>query len=195
LEEDPQEAEYYIYVGEIYFDQELFEKALEMFEKAEKIEPENTKNLINLWGVYMRKNSYDRASEIAKRLLQKDDRDYFYHLLLGFISRVTGDLPKAIQFFEQAYELSNKKKEIKQIIEAVKDEVKIDGRKTHHPSAAKKGESIERCKREIEKDPQNPMLYKHLGDEYKKMGLNDESLQAYQKYVLLSIRVGPEENQ
>ena len=191
LKEEPQEAECYICVGEIYFDREFFEKALDMFKRALKIEPKNTENLINLWAVYMREGSYDKASGMAKRL---DSRNYFYHLLLGFISFDTDDLHKAIQFFEQAYEVSNKKKEIKQILEAVKDEVTIDGRKTHPPSSAKKENIIKQCENGIERDPQNPQLYKRLGDEYRKIGRNGECLRAYQKYFLLGIREGMEEN-
>ena len=72
LRHNPHNKKAYLLKGNIYLNEENFDKSIKYFEKALEISPNNLEGLNNLAACYVRKANYEKALELLNKVLDKD---------------------------------------------------------------------------------------------------------------------------
>ena len=105
LKYDPNDAKIYSNMGVIYFENRDLKKAEEVYLKAVKLDPRYTDARRNLGSVYAQTGRFDQAITQFSEGLKYDPDNATLYLYLGYAHRDKGDVNKAKEFLEKAYQL------------------------------------------------------------------------------------------
>ncbi len=94
--------------GKIELKLKLFDSALNSFEKASKVMPEDLKAKVNIAGLYLMKGQRQIAVEIYSEVLKRDSKNFESLFNLGLIFEREGDFKKAKKYYKKAYKINDK---------------------------------------------------------------------------------------
>jgi len=87
------------------FDQGNYTRAIGLYEKAAKLDPNNVEYQSNLGSLHYRQDNYSKARDHYRKALRIDSEDYFSHLYLGATLFRMGNKSKARQHFQRVLEI------------------------------------------------------------------------------------------
>jgi tetratricopeptide (TPR) repeat protein len=101
---EPQNYEAQIRAGELYRQIKRVDKALEFFQKAQKLKPDNFEANASLGNAYFDSRQFKDAETYYKKALEINPKDFVILTDLGatFIERETPNFDKALEYFEKA---------------------------------------------------------------------------------------------
>ena len=89
-------------------DQQQFDRADALYQKAEKIDPANANLLVHRGLIQLQwKGDVAKAVELIKTGLERDDKCEFAYETLGTIEVQRGNLKPAVELFDKAIPLAN----------------------------------------------------------------------------------------
>ncbi|MBF0546831.1 MAG: tetratricopeptide repeat protein [Candidatus Riflebacteria bacterium] len=100
---DPYSEESYNFLGLLYLQQGLYQKAEEMLTRAIAIEPLYAEALRNLGKLYLQQEKFSDAASYLKRAFSLGRNQAYTAYLLGMALYFSGDIPKAIEAYEEAF--------------------------------------------------------------------------------------------
>ncbi len=102
LEENPDKVEALVALGDLYFEADRVSEAIEVFERAEALEPRSVHILNDLGMLYQRRGDYDAAIEKFRSVLEVSPDHLSSLLNIGMIYRYSkGDDEKALRIFQE----------------------------------------------------------------------------------------------
>jgi len=106
-------AEGYRLYGQALCDQELYEKADEMFMKACELEPDNADSLVHRGMLTLQwRQDMNKAYELIKKAVEVDNLCEFAYETLGTLEIQRGNLREAINLFTKAIKLCKSEPEL-----------------------------------------------------------------------------------
>jgi len=85
LQENPEDKEALFRLGQRFMQMQAWDKALEFWNRLQKLEPENKHVLTQKGFCLFQKEEYEQAAGIFKKILELDARDYRAHYNLGML--------------------------------------------------------------------------------------------------------------
>ncbi len=101
-------------LGEFYYDNSDFDKALILFNEILSIEPNNADTLVFTGLISVENKDYEGAIEIYKKVLEVDPDDDVVWDNLGIVYKLNKESTKSIQAYEKAHQLAPQDLEISQ---------------------------------------------------------------------------------
>ena len=114
INDNPQDVEHRMVLGEFYYDNKSFSDAQTIFEEILREEPTNLDALVFKGLLYVENEEYDKAIQIYKKVLDLDPDDEVVWDNLGLAYEYNKDPIKSIQAFEKAHQLVPEDLEISQ---------------------------------------------------------------------------------
>lgn len=142
LKDYQDKPELYFQLGLNYFDLEKYNLALEQFEKAQDLKPEDINIQEAIFKVYEQQKQYDKAIEIAEILAQNNPE---YYEILANLFLINKQHQKALEALDKADE--------KQGFDAHKDQL----REVIFKDYAQPEVAVNYYKKRIDLEPYNPM--------------------------------------
>ncbi|HOO72424.1 MAG TPA: tetratricopeptide repeat protein [Spirochaetota bacterium] len=97
---DPDNFENYFELGKIFFNSNVFDKAVPFFKKSISCNANHEQSYYYLGQVYYRSNTYADARQMFINAIKLDPTNYKSHYFLGLVLRQQGDYDWAIKEFE-----------------------------------------------------------------------------------------------
>lgn len=168
------EVEKLVEIGNSYFDQENYPKAIEYYQKAINIDPNQSTPYNNIGAAYSRMDNYDKAFEYYKKALAIDPNDPVRQNNMGDIYYNRGDYDNAIEHYKKAVTVDNKY---------------INGYKNLGHSYLQKDDydqAIYYFERALDIDPNEDQAYNGIGNVYYRQGNYEKSIEYYEKAIELA---------
>lgn len=101
-EKEPQNFEAQMNAGDMYLKIQRFDKAIEFYEKANKIKPEDYETIVKIGNTFFDSKQFEAAEKWYEKALQINPEDVGVRTDLGitFVERENPDLDKAIKVFQ-----------------------------------------------------------------------------------------------
>jgi tetratricopeptide (TPR) repeat protein len=177
-EAEPQNMEIYGYLGQLYYSQRKYDKAIEQFENILSLDPDNPDIMYLLGSLYLEVKEEDKSIDILKKSLAIDPKHDGSLNTLAYVYAEQGKhLDKALELVNRALALlptSGAYLDSKGWIFYKKGE--YDKALTY---LLKANEVLE-----------DPVVYSHLGDVYFALGKKEEAI----RYWKLSLDLQPEQS-
>jgi len=176
---DPQNAEIYGYLGQLYYSQGNFDKAIEQFKMILSLDPQNAEVMYLLGSLYSEIGDPKLAIEFFQKSIQVDPEHENSLNSLGYVYAEEGThLDEAVELIKRALEISPN------------NGAYLDSLGWAYFKKGMYAEALELLKRAgnlIE----DPVIYDHLGDVYLKIN----EIELAQKYWELSLKLSPNQKQ
>ncbi len=101
IQEDPDIIDAYFALGNLYFKNEQFEKAIQYFSQALDRKPDDAFTIINIANSYMRLGKLDEAEKIILDSMEAVPPDSQLYLMLGNIYKLKSDHDKAVTYYQK----------------------------------------------------------------------------------------------
>lgn len=95
----------FLYLGNEYYDQKSYDKALEIYKKALDKSPNHSGMKLNIAAVYRQKKDYDKAIETCNEVLKDNEEYSSAYASLAKIELARKDYKKALEIIKKAYGL------------------------------------------------------------------------------------------
>lgn len=102
---DPNNAEYRIALGWVYFQQGKLPEAVAEYQNALQLEPENMKAKFNLASAYIETGQLEDAQKLMEEYVRKNPLHAGGHSILGLIYSLQGNYEQAIAEFRESIRL------------------------------------------------------------------------------------------
>lgn len=102
----PNNFRVYLNLGNVYFDEGNFSKAIEYYEFALKIKPNYADAVHNIAYVYLNIKNYDLAREYFLKAIEMNPYNHLYWYNLGFVEYQTKNYEKAKEYFLKSKEIN-----------------------------------------------------------------------------------------
>ncbi len=103
----PYSVEPYHFLSELYREQRLEQKCINVLNKAVSFAPHNTIILIDLTGYYYRTKLYDKADSMAKVVMEIDSLVPYSYMYRGFIADNRKQYARATEFYSKFIEIND----------------------------------------------------------------------------------------
>jgi tetratricopeptide (TPR) repeat protein len=114
VDSNPEDAQSYVRISEIYRRQAKYEQALESLKKADALVPDSAEVAYNMAAVYQAQGRYDDATKLLQELLKKTDTSQadrnnraIFLERLGMIYREQDNYPAAVETFRKLLSLGD----------------------------------------------------------------------------------------
>jgi tetratricopeptide (TPR) repeat protein len=109
-EKEPNNFEVQSRAGDMYAKIERFDKAIEFWEKANKINPEDYQTIVKIGNTYFDEKAFEKAEKWYIKALEKKPGDVNVRTDLGitFVERASPDLDRAIKEFQTSLRTDSK---------------------------------------------------------------------------------------
>lgn len=108
----PQNADFHINLGAVYFGLKRYQEAEDAFDAALTYQPENASANANMAGVLVEQRRFERAYDYAKAACQIGAPTFKYSKRLGDVCCQTDRFEEAIEAFEQCVKINSKNVEV-----------------------------------------------------------------------------------
>lgn len=175
--ESPDSGDAYFYLGQLYYSQHDYEKAVVQFKKVLELNPQNVELLSFLGALYVDMNREDDAIVMFKKVLELDSNNDAALNSLGYI------------YAERGSNLEEAMKLINHALAIVPDSAAyLDSLGWVHYKQGKYQEALKFLMKADEK-MHDPVIFDHIGDVY----LALKQLSEAKKYWMKSIELNPEQ--
>ena len=170
MRKNPENPEFYLYLGTFYEEKEEFSKAIQQLRKGLKLDPDNPKLHFRLGVAYDKLGRKDDSIQAMKSVIKLDPKD-----------------PRALNYLGYTYaDLGRNLDEAEQLILQALKYKPDDGYITDSLGWVyfKKGlfqKAIKYLERAAKLVPDDPIILEHLGDAYLKVSKKKEALDFYQR--------------
>lgn len=126
LKDDPSNANAWVALGNIYFDLNQNEKAIEAYKKGLELNSKQPDVWSDLGTVYFRLQQYDQSIEQFKKAIEINPKHAKAFYNLGVVYRTKGNIPLAIEYWEKFIQIdpdSPNAPSIKQEIDSLKQQM------------------------------------------------------------------------
>ncbi len=107
VKSEPQNIEVYGYLGQLYYSQKKFDKAIEQFERILTIEPKNAEVMYLLGSLYLDKNERQKAVDLFAKSIEIDpDHDGSLNSLGYIYAEDNVKLDEALEFVQRAVKIA-----------------------------------------------------------------------------------------
>lgn len=179
IELNPQDANFYLFLGFAYIEQEELNKAIKYIKIYQKsIELNSNSHLFAYLALIL---AYSAQSELKKamKLLRKaiellNPQDANTYNKFGYIYKELGDLSSAIEYFKKAIEIDPK------------DATSYNGLGSAYKEQGELTKAIVQFEKTIELNPQNLAAYNNLGSAYSDQGELEKAIAHYLKAIELN---------
>ncbi len=204
-QKDNKSAIDYFLLGIIYYQSKEYDKAIEAYEEAVKINPKDDSAYNNMGSAYANKKEYDKAIEAYKKAIEINPKydSAYYNMGIAYDDKKEYD--KAIDAFEKAIEINPKyadaynnmgnayynKKEYDKAIEVYKKAIEINPKYADayynmgitYSNKKEYDKAIEVYKKAIEINPKYADAYYNMGIAYRHKKEYDKAIEAYKKAI------------
>lgn len=172
LEIDPNHTRANMRIGDILYDRQEYEKALEYYLKQREVQNSQTA-LIDIGRAYIELGRLDEAKEINLEALKMDPEESCLYHNLGLICIYQKQYAEAIRYYELAIEYYQKRGEV-----SANTYEQLASCYIRQGQPDKALETYE----EVRKQTKNPAYYVDLSDAYRYYGRYQEAAQVLEKY-------------
>ena len=198
----------YFILGNTYYAQKTFDKAVEAYQKVIEIDPKNANAHHNMGVAYTKLEMYDNAMEIYQKAIEINPKDASAYYSEGVVYSKQNKHTKAIEAYQKAIEINPKdaasyynigveygnEKKYDQAIKAYQKAIEIDpkmanayyGKGFAYGQQKKYDKAIEAYQKAIELNPKDANVYYSMGVDYGKQEKYDKAIEAYQKAIELN---------
>ncbi len=166
---EPQNIEFYAYLGELYFSQGKIEEGVTQFEKILSIQPNHVQALLQVGVFYLDNKRRPEGVELLKRCVDTDP--------------AAGDCLNALgyAYAEDGVHLSEARDMVTRALAIEPDNAAfLDSLGWVSCKQGRLGDALELLQKAAAKE-EDPAIYDHMGDVYEKLGKMDQALQMWQK--------------
>lgn len=207
IREQPDNSEVIHFLGIIYLDLELFDKAIECINKAIKLNPDNAHAYFHLGNALRGKGQSEEVIIAYQKAMQLKPNYTEVYNNLGNLLQEKGQLNEAIPYYKKAieidpdfadayYNLGNVFQHTEQFDEAkacYKKSIEIDPEYADayynlgyiFTKEKNHDEAIRYYQKTVELSPASPEVFNSLGNAFHEKGLLDEAEFYYQKAIML----------
>ena len=196
-----------------FFNDKKYAKAIECYEKALEISPDDAVALGRIGEVYNETGDYDKAKEYLQRAINLDPRFAPAFSLLGYAYTAEGDYDKAFNYCRKSIELDSKNaqawgrlgsvygntgdydKAIECFLKAIELDPKADyawrNLGTAHDKKGNVDKAMEYTKKSLDINPENAVALHNLGWFYYEKGNAKKGIEYIEKAIKLSPNFAP----
>jgi tetratricopeptide (TPR) repeat protein len=168
---DGDKCNYYYELGDTYFADNQTTKALEQYEQAEKVNPNDVVAVFKTAQFLYFVRQFDKSKLRFGKLLNLSPQHAQGHFFSGMLYKEDGDTAAALEYFDKTVELLgadyNSSMQLGLLYEAKGD----------------KAQALENYEKAINTDPTSSEAYYARGLLYQKMGDNEKAMKDYQKTI------------
>lgn len=106
IKEQPNAIPLFLFLANIYSQQDKSEKAIALYDKVLALEPDNEDVQLRLTFLYIQQDQYQKAEVILRKLLKKNSEHYFAHFYLARLLKKTKSYSEAADEYEKAISLN-----------------------------------------------------------------------------------------
>lgn len=173
---NPNDAVAYYNLGEMYFKQEEYKKAIAAYEKAIQIASDYAEAYCSLGRAYGKTGKCKKSKDSFERAIEINPNYAEAHYLLGVLAYNHKRYGKSMESIKRAVEINPKYAKAYSFLGLIYE---------RKPSTRK--EAIETYEQAIRFDPNDAKTYHRLGRLYSKLGLWEQAIQAYRQEIRLRI--------
>ncbi len=165
---------YYYNMGNSYYNKGEYDRAIEAYQQAIKLNPKDNMAYNNMGINYDKKGDYDRAIEAYQQAIKLNPKDDSAYYNMGNSYAKKGEYDRAIEAYQQAIKLNPEYDNIYNNI----------GLCYYRKGDSHK--SIELFEQAIKLNPKNDMAYYNMGIIYRNKGNHNKAIEAYQQIIKLN---------
>jgi tetratricopeptide (TPR) repeat protein len=170
---EPQNVEFYGYLGELYYSQGKVDLGLEQFKKMIELEPKNTGALLQVGAFYVDNEKRPEGIELLKRCVAADPAQADCLNALGYAYAQDN------VYLDEAKEML-----IKALSIEPDNAAYLDSLGWIYYKQEKWAQSLELLQKAAAKE-EDPAIYDHMGDVYEKLSQMDKAFEMWQKALSL----------
>ena len=170
---EPQNIEFYIYLGDLYYSQGKIDLGVAQFQKVLVIQPKNTEALLQVGAFFLDHNKRSEGIDLLKRCVEADPAHGDCLNALGYA------------YAEDNVHLDEAKAMITKALAAEPDNAAfLDSLGWVYLKQGRLWDALDLLQKAVAKE-EDPAIYDHMGDVYEKLGQMDKALQVWQKAIAL----------
>ena len=175
---EPQNVEFYAYLGELYYSQGKIDLGVAQFKKVIELAPKNTEALLQVGAFYVDNARRSEGIELLKRCIAADPAQADCLNALGYA------------YAEDGVHLDEAKEMLTRALSAEPDNAAyLDSLGWVYYKQGKWTDALGLLQKAAAKE-QDPAIYDHIGDVYEKLSQMDKALEMWQKAVSLDASMG-----
>ena len=171
---DKRHSSLYIDLGNVYFQKRDYEKAIEYYQKAFKIDPQNPNSYIEMGNAFLSQNKYDEAVRSYRKAIDIDLNNPGLYDALGNVLLSQNKYDEAVKSYQTAIDIDPKN---------TNAYIGIGNARAHQRNYS---EAVKNYKLAINNSPVFTDIYYRIGDALSNMGGTDnekDALDNYQKAI------------
>lgn len=188
LDIDPMDKDSLVYLAIIYEDSNQPELAIEVFEQANELYPNDYQILTNMGTLYGKRENFGLAIEYFEKALELNPSNQTVLANIGVIHKKLGDIEAGIKTYEQLYELEPRNtKWLLHLARLYRQQDNWDGAKKYLDKALKinEKEALAMLKDNQKENPVDIEAYLELGRAYQQLKRWGKALNNYEKALQL----------
>jgi len=174
IEKEPDKVSIaYTNLGSVYQKMGQFDKAMENFDKAITLDPNDNLAYINRGVIFDKAGQFDKAIESYGKAVQSNPGDYKAYFNRGLLFDRMGNIPEAIEDFQRATRLNANDPRVHNNLGILYSKARMYDR------------SIAALNNAIALEPGNPVTYNNRGLSYTYSGQYNKAIEDFSKAILL----------
>ena len=170
---EPQNIEFYIYLGDLYYSQGKIDLGVSEFEKVLELQPKNTEALLQVGSFYLDHKKRPAGVDLLKRCVDTDPAHGDCLNALGY------------SYAEDNIHLEDAQQLINRALAVEPDNpAYLDSLGWVYYQQGKFPDALELFRKATAKQ-EDPAIYDHMGDAYEKLGQIDKACEVWQKVVVM----------
>jgi tetratricopeptide (TPR) repeat protein len=170
---EPQNIEFYIYLGDLYYSQGKMELGIAQFEKVLVLQPKNTEALLQVGAFYLDHQKHSEGIGLLKRCVEADPGHGDCLNALGYA------------YAEDNIQLDDAKDMIaKALAMEPENAAFLDSLGWVYFKQGKFEDALVLLRKAVAKE-EDPAIYDHMGDVYEKLGQSDKALEMWHKALAI----------
>jgi len=170
---EPQNVEFYFYLGELYYSQGKIDLGVEQFKKVIELQPKNTSALLQVGAFYVDNARRSEGIGLLRRCIEADPGHVDCLNALGYA------------YAEDNVRLDEAKEMITRALSVEPDNAAyLDSLGWVYYKQGKWADALELLQKAAARE-EDPAIYDHMGDVYEKLSQTDKALEMWQKAVSL----------
>ncbi len=206
LEKSPKKTRIRLFLGTIYEERGMLDKAEDIYLQAEAIDPENADAYYTHAQLLKQQKKYKKAEKLFKKAISLNPRNFAYHFALGtaydslkkpqkmidemrIVLKLKPGLPSALNYIAYMHAVQGiKLDEAEQMInDALLQEPHnpyfLDTLAWIYYKKKEYGKALKALKKSLKESIEDPVVFEHLGDIHRALGNKALAIKAYKQAI------------